>query len=55
MRRTLLLLAVVLAVAAPGTASASTAIRYGIQDDAWIRFGPGTLAQRLDRLRSLGV
>src|SRR5579862_8001425 len=53
--RSLVLIAVLLAVGAPGTASASTAIRYGVQDDAWIRYGPGTLAQRLDRLRSLGV
>jgi len=54
-RRSLVLLAIVAAVAVPGTASASTSIRYGVQDDAWIRYGPGTLAQRLDRLRSLGV
>jgi hypothetical protein len=33
----------------------SPAIRYGVQDDAWLRFGPGTLQQRLDRLQSLGV
>src|SRR5262249_27142047 len=33
----------------------SPAIRYGVQDDAWLRFGPGTLQQRLVRLQSLGV
>ena len=33
----------------------SPAIRYGVQDDAWLRFGPGTLQDRLDRLQSLGV
>jgi hypothetical protein len=40
---------------APPVASASPSIRYGIQDDAWIADGPGTLAQRLDRLHKLGV
>src|ERR687888_1811859 len=40
---------------APAVASASPSIRYGIQDDAWIADGPGTLAQRLDRLDRLGV
>ncbi len=42
------------AVLAPG-ASASSGIRYGIQDDAWLKHGSGTLAQRLDRLEALGV
>jgi hypothetical protein len=36
-------------------AYASPSIRYGVQDDAWLRYGPGTLAQRLERLQSLGV
>jgi hypothetical protein len=44
-----------LALGAPGQAGASTGIRYGVQDDAWLRFGPGTLESRLDRLVSLGV
>ena len=39
----------------PAGAAGSPYVRYGIQDDAWIRFGPGTLAERLDRLQSLGV
>jgi hypothetical protein len=39
----------------PAAASASTHVRYGIQDDAWIRFGPGQLDARLDRLQALGV
>ena len=33
----------------------SPAIRYGLQDDAYLRFGPGTLQARLIRLQSLGV
>ncbi len=40
-------------IAVPALASPS--VRYGIQDDAWLRYGPGTLNQRLDRLNSLGV
>src|SRR3954449_7313269 len=47
---------VVVALAAwPAGAGASTSVRYGVQDDAWLRFGPGTLQQRLDRLDPLGV
>jgi hypothetical protein len=36
-------------------AQASPAIRYGIQDDAWLAYGPGTLDSRLDTLDRLGV
>jgi hypothetical protein len=46
---------VLLALGPPGRASASTSIRYGVQDDAWLRYGSGSLEQRLDRLSSLGV
>jgi len=49
------LLALVLALALPGGAAGSPYVRSGIQDDAWIRYGPGTLDQRLDRLQDLGV
>ena len=42
------------AVFAPG-AGASPAVRYGIQDDAWLTYGPGTLDQRLAILDGLGV
>jgi hypothetical protein len=38
-----------------GQAAASSSARFGIQDDAWLRWGPGTLDSRLDRLDSLGV
>ena len=30
-------------------------VRFGIQDDAWLAHGPGSLESRLDRLESLGV
>jgi hypothetical protein len=42
------------AVFAPG-AGASAGVNYGIQDDAWLQFGPGTLDQRLAILDGLGV
>jgi hypothetical protein len=44
-----------LVLALPAGSSASPSIRYGVQDDAWLRSGPGTLESRLDRLESLGV
>jgi Cellulase (glycosyl hydrolase family 5) len=52
--RLLIVVAAVFAILA-SSASASTSIRYGVQDDAWLRYGPGTLSARLDRLQSLGV
>ena len=53
--RLALLCGLVAALAASGVATASPSIRYGIQDDAWIADGSGTLTQRLDRLQALGV
>jgi hypothetical protein len=53
-----MLLALLLAVAGSVGASSSDAsrgIRYGIQDDAWLEFGPGTLNQRLATFKRLGV
>ena len=41
------------AVAAP--ASASRYARFGVQDDAWLMYGPGTMEQRLATLDRLGV
>ena len=37
------------------TAGASGNIRFGIQDDAWLAHGGGSLDQRLDTLERLGV
>src|SRR6266446_9731328 len=54
MARALTLL-VALAVLLPAKASASPFIRYGIQDDAWLMYGPGPLANRLDRLTAMGT
>ena len=42
------------ALCAPA-ADASPNVRFGIQDDAWLVHGGGTLDERLDRLEQLGV
>lgn len=46
---------VALAAAPTPPATASGSARFGIQDDAWLTHGPGTLDERLDRLETLGV
>jgi hypothetical protein len=40
---------------AASSARGSSGVRYGIQDDAWLEFGPGTLNQRLATFEKLGV
>ena len=47
--------AALLVIACPGAADASASVRFGIQDDAWLAFGPGTLDSRLKTLDQLGV
>jgi len=47
------LAALALVVAAPAQASPGAA--FGIQDDAWLMYGPGTLPERLTTLENLGV
>jgi hypothetical protein len=42
-----------LAVVAP--AGASVGAKYGIQDDAWLMYGPGTLGARISTLQGLGA
>jgi hypothetical protein len=54
-RRLVLLSLLALTLVAPSAASASPYVQYGLQDDAWIENGPGTLDARLDRLQTLGV
>lgn len=44
-----------LALLAPGGASASSHIQYGVQDDAWLLYGPEPPAQRIQTLQRLGV
>ena len=56
MGRLLLLAAMVaafLAYSAP--AEASPFVRYGLQDDAWLVYGPGTLDERIAELDRIGV
>jgi len=54
MRRMLLVAAIGL-LCSCSLAQASPSIRYGIQDDAWLSYGPGSLDDRLDGLDALGV
>ena len=54
MRAVVLLFAVAACVAA-SSVQASNSIKYGIQDDAWLEFGPGKLNQRVETLKRLGV
>src|SRR3954453_7510586 len=49
------LLFAVAACVAASSVQASKGVRYGIQDDAWLEFGPGTLNQRLATFKRLGV
>ena len=49
------LIAVVCALFAAAPAGASRGARFGIQDDAWLMFGPGTLEERVTTLKGLGV
>jgi hypothetical protein len=44
-----------LLASASAPAQASTGASFGIQDDAWIMYGPGSLGQRLTTLQGLGV
>jgi len=46
---------IVLGLYASSTASASPEVRYGVKDDAWLAYGPGTLEQRVRTLDELGV
>ncbi|HSL65244.1 MAG TPA: hypothetical protein VK874_11350 [Gaiellaceae bacterium] len=55
MRKIVFLLMLLLPLGAAAPAEASRYARYGVQDDAWLASGPGTLEQRLDLLEKLGV
>ncbi len=48
-------IAAVVAFTVASSASASHTARYGVQDDAWLMFGPGTVDQRIGTLQKLGV
>jgi hypothetical protein len=49
------LLLAVAACVGVGSSRAADGIHYGIQDDAWLQYGPGTLDQRLATFKRLGV
>lgn len=55
MRRTIGILVATVALLAAVPAHAAPNARFGIQDDAWLLDGPGTLTQRLATLHALGV
>ena len=55
MRLITLIAVAAIALAAAAPASASRLIRYGVQDDAWLMHGPGSLEERIDTLDRLGV
>jgi hypothetical protein len=55
MRRGVAIAVLLLALAAAVPAAASPGAIFGIQDDAWLLYGPGTLDQRLTTLQGLGV
>ena len=55
MRLLTLACATIAAATLAGTASAASGLRVGIQDDAWLQFGPGTLEERVGRLDALGA
>ena len=43
------------ALALATAAAGSSSLRVGVQDDAWLRFGPGTLDERIERLDEMGA
>src|SRR3954468_23887101 len=49
------LLCALVACIGASSAHASNRVQYGIQDDAWLEYGPGTLEQRLTTFARLGV
>jgi hypothetical protein len=49
------LCAAIALLAATAEGQASPGVRFGIQDDAWLLYGPGSLDQRLATLQGLGV
>jgi hypothetical protein len=54
-RGVVVVLVSVLALLAVASAVASPGARYGIQDDAWLLYGPDTLDARVSTLQGLGV
>jgi hypothetical protein len=56
MKRAVLFLASTVALLGlVGPVHASSSVRYGLQDDAWLLYGPGTLDQRVQTLDAMGA
>jgi hypothetical protein len=55
MRLLALITVCIAALVGSAAATASPYVRYGVQDDAWLEYGPGSLDDRLDQLDRLGV
>jgi hypothetical protein len=51
----LAVLAALAALVLVPSAAASPYVQFGVQDDAWLRFGPGTIDTRVATLQRLGV
>ena len=49
------LAAIFVAAMAATSAFAGSSVSYGIQDDAWLRYGPGTVEERVATLQGLGL
>ena len=49
------LAAIFVAAIAATSAFAGSSVAYGIQDDAWLRYGPGTVEERVATLQGLGL
>ena len=47
--------ALLAALSLAASSGASPGLRVGIQDDAWLQFGPGAVEERAERLRELGA
>jgi hypothetical protein len=54
-RLLVLVLGLFAALVLANSAHAAPGALYGVQDDAWLAHGPGTLESRLDELDRLGV
>ena len=50
-----LVCATIVAASLAGVATGAPGLRVGIQDDAWLQFGPGTIEERVERLDTLGA
>ena len=55
LRHAALVAVITLALLAPAGAGASTHVQYGVQDDAWLLYGPESPTQRIQILQRLGV